>query len=125
MPFPFWIRNLGGRGEYLALRYYRRKGYFLIGHNIILGHRELDLVMSNGREILILEVKSRRPNREPQRISDLVTKRQRNRILEAGSMLLRKKGWSKVPSRYLVVYFIFKPNMKKYTMQTADLVPGN
>ncbi len=47
------------RGERVALRHYRLRGYRLLGANARVGRYELDLVLRRGRRILIVEVKEK------------------------------------------------------------------
>ena len=47
------------RGERLALRHYRRRGYRLLAANTRVGRYELDLVLRRGRRILVVEVKEK------------------------------------------------------------------
>ena len=47
------------RGERLALRHYRRRGYRLLASNVRAGRYELDLVLRRGRRILVVEVKEK------------------------------------------------------------------
>ncbi len=59
MPYPFWIRNVGKKGEYIARRYYHRRGYHLVAKNVRMGHGELDLIMAHHKQLLFVEVKAR------------------------------------------------------------------
>ena len=47
------------RGERLALRHYRLRGYRLLAANERVGRYELDLVLRRGRRILVVEVKEK------------------------------------------------------------------
>ena len=47
------------RGERVALRHYRLRGYRLVGANIRVGRNELDLVLRRGRRLLVVEVKEK------------------------------------------------------------------
>ena len=47
------------RGERLALRHYRLRGYRLLASNARVGRYELDLVLRRGRRILVVEVKEK------------------------------------------------------------------
>jgi len=48
------------RGERVALRHYRLRGYRLLDANARVGRYELDLVLRRGRRILVVEVKEKR-----------------------------------------------------------------
>jgi putative endonuclease len=47
------------RGERVALRHYRLRGYRLLAANPRVGRFELDLVLRRGRRILVVEVKEK------------------------------------------------------------------
>ncbi len=47
------------RGERVALRHYRLRGYRLVGANVRVGRNELDLVLRRGRRLLVVEVKEK------------------------------------------------------------------
>jgi putative endonuclease len=47
------------RGERVALRHYRLRGYRLLDANARVGRYELDLVLRRGRHVLVVEVKEK------------------------------------------------------------------
>ena len=47
------------RGERIALRHYRLRGYRLLAANARVGRYELDLVLRRGGRVLIVEVKEK------------------------------------------------------------------
>jgi putative endonuclease len=47
------------RGERVALRHYRIRGYRLLAANARVGRYELDLVLRRGRRVLVVEVKEK------------------------------------------------------------------
>jgi putative endonuclease len=47
------------RGERLALRHYRLRGYRLLAANARVGRYELDLVLQRGRRLVVVEVKEK------------------------------------------------------------------
>ena len=58
-PYPFWIKDLGKCGEFLARRWYRRRGYHVVDKNWRKGKGEIDLIVANGRRLVFVEVKAR------------------------------------------------------------------
>lgn len=51
---------IGKKGERLALRYLRKKGYRLLEKNYRKGHHEIDLIMEDRDEVVVfVEVKAR------------------------------------------------------------------
>lgn len=55
--------QLGHWGESVAVRYLRRKGFVLLQRNVYTRFGEIDLVMLDGKELVFVEVKTRRSNR--------------------------------------------------------------
>ena len=47
------------RGERVALRHYRLRGYRLLASNVRIGRYELDLVLRRGGRLLVVEVKEK------------------------------------------------------------------
>ena len=102
MPFPFWIAKLGARGEYLARRYFHRRGYHCVASNWRHGRGELDLIMANYRQMLFIEVKTR-AYREDRRIGDVLRHEQRVRLERLALAWLRQWPEHQVPWRFLLV----------------------
>ena len=90
MPYPFWIDDLGRRGEYLARRAWHRRGYHLLARNWRHGRGELDVVMANPERVVFLEVKTRtQTGSEPIRIGDTLGLEQERRLLGLAETWLR------------------------------------
>jgi putative endonuclease len=47
------------RGERIAARHYRLRGYRIVGANVRAGGHELDLIVRRGRRLVFVEVKER------------------------------------------------------------------
>ena len=47
------------RGERLAARHYRLRGYRILGANVVTGGHELDLIARRGARLVFVEVKER------------------------------------------------------------------
>lgn len=52
-------KNLGSEGEDLALKYLMKKGYTLVKRNLRLKCGEIDLLMEDGDDLVICEVKTK------------------------------------------------------------------
>lgn len=53
-------RSFSERGEDLAARHLRKRGYRLIGRNVRLGRYEIDIIARDGDTVAFVEVKTRR-----------------------------------------------------------------
>ena len=107
MPFPFWLKGLGPRGEYLARRYYHRRGYHCLARNWRHGRWELDLVMANYRRLLFVEVKTRR-YRPGRRIGDVLRHRQKRRLLKLAKIYLDRWKAGEIPWAFCLVLVTFR-----------------
>ncbi len=76
-------QSLGYRGESYAAEYLSRKGYEILERNFTVKEGEIDIIAKKEKEIIFVEVKSRKtltPDYLPQ---EAVTKRKQNRIIAA------------------------------------------
>lgn len=120
MPFPFWIRNTGKRGEYLARRQLHRRGFHLLAHNYRKGRTEIDLIMADGRELLFVEVKTRQE--QNLREDDvLVRKQQQQRIRQSGYAYLNNWGEMEIPHRFITLLVAYQPGWKSWRLHEQPL----
>ena len=73
-------KQLGNRGEKEAEKYLMAKGYKILARNYRFGRGELDLVCHQGRELVIVEVKSVRGHVYENGIERLTRRQQRTLI---------------------------------------------
>lgn len=122
MPYPWWIRKLGKKGEYLARRNFHRRGYHLVARNWRSGRGEIDLIMANSKKLIFLEVKTR--TQMPERgISDVLTWNQERRLLALADAYVNSL---KVPSLawdLILVLIVLDRNQIK-TFHTATIRRG-
>lgn len=52
-------RRIGRRGEALACRLLRAKGYVILGRNLRMNHGEIDILARDGMDLVLVEVKTR------------------------------------------------------------------
>lgn len=100
-------RDLGGAGERAAAGLLKRAGYRVLGRNVRLRVGEADLVClaPDGRTIVVVEVKTRRPGAGASGIPPeaSVHHRKRRKLLAVTRSLVRAKGWRDRPVRIDVV----------------------
>ncbi|MCC6659438.1 MAG: YraN family protein [Phycisphaerales bacterium] len=98
---------LGREGEREAERLLRRQGYRVLARNAVCPAGEADLVCEDpdGRTIVIVEVKTRRPGRgrSSLRPEASVHSRKRRKLLAIARYLARANGWEGRPLRIDVV----------------------
>ena len=118
LPFPFWIGDLGDRGEYLARRHFHRRGYHLVSRNWRDGHGEIDAIMANHRRLIFLEVKTR--SHQPDlRIGDTLGFKQKERLKKLAKKFLAAQPET-FPWEFLLVLVTVKKS-RRFSIQTARL----
>jgi putative endonuclease len=78
-------RKRGADAERRARRYYRLRGYRILGENVWAGGNELDLVVRRGKRLVFCEVKAKLGERfgEPAEMVDAEKQRRLRRAAEA------------------------------------------
>ena len=71
--------DFGKQGEEIAVKYLMDKGYEILERNWRNRHQEIDIIAKDGKELVIVEVKTRKSNNygEP----DLAVTKQKQRLL--------------------------------------------
>lgn len=71
--------DFGKQGEEIAVKYLTDKGYEILERNWRNRHKEVDIIAKDGRELVFVEVKTRKSNNygEP----DLAVNKQKQRLL--------------------------------------------
>ena len=84
-------RRLGAEGEAEAARHLEAAGYRVLARNVRAGGVELDLVVSKGRTIAFVEVKTRR-SRSAGAPEEAVDARKRARLVRGAAAWMREHG---------------------------------
>ena len=82
-------REIGKAGEDAAAGYLQRKGYEILERNWRSGHLELDIIARHGRNLVVVEVKTRRAdlNQLPQ---DTISATKMRRVVQAANSYARQ-----------------------------------
>ena len=101
--------KLGPQGERIAARYLRRRGFRVLGRNLVTPFGEADLLCTSpDGHIVVVEVKSRRAgNRGGPPPEASVTRGKRQRLERVLAHLVRANGWQQRPRRIDVVAVTF------------------
>ena len=94
--------TLGQRGEALAERHLRRKGYKIVARGSRAALGELDLVAVDGRTVVFVEVKTRR-SQDAGHPADAVDDEKQRRLTRLAVSYLRRHGLLEYPARFDVV----------------------
>lgn len=113
---------LGKQGEELVCRYFENMGYEIVGMNVRLGPKEVDLIARDGSETVFVEVKTRRSNffGEPE---TAVTFKKLRLLEQAVALYVRKNPQTK-KVRLDVVAILWPSNKAKPTLNHFKNVEG-
>ena len=109
--------DIGKRGEKIAARYLKKKGYRILGRNLHFGKNELDLVAKNKECLTFVEVKTRTYERaedaEQYRPSLAVDREKRLRTAQATKAYLRAHPTRLCPRLDVIEVYLDRQNRNK------------
>ena len=110
-------QNVGKRGEKIAARYLKKKGYRVVGRNLHFGKNELDLVVKSKEILAFVEVKTRSyehaEDAEQYRPALAVDHEKRVRTAEAAKAYLRAHPTRLCPRLDVVEVCLDRANRNK------------
>jgi putative endonuclease len=95
-------RSLGARGERAAARYLRQAGYQIVARHHQDRQGEIDLIVSDGRAVIFVEVKTRR-QAGTDHPAESVDARKQLRVSRAALAFLQQHRLHEVPVRFDIV----------------------
>ncbi len=117
-----WLRrDLGRRGEALAAKHLRRRGYRILAKNVDLGRYEIDLVAlaPSGDEIVFVEVRTR-ASAGPVPPEETVTAVKQRHIARAAESFLQVLGHPECYARFDVIGVVAPPGGKPTLTHLED-----
>jgi len=95
--------SIGVRGERLAARYLKKKGYRLVERNMRVGKDEADLVMiaPEDKAVVVVEVKTRRGSERAPELA--VDRNKQHRLTRLAANLKKRAEFQDIPLRFDVV----------------------
>ena len=113
----FSRQDVGKRGEKIAARYLKKKGYRVVGKNLHFGKNELDLVVKNKDFLAFVEVKTRsyeqKEDAEQHRPALAVDQEKRVRTVQAAKAYLRAHPTSLCPRLDVIEVYLDRQNRNK------------
>jgi len=99
-------RELGNKGEQIAVNYLEKKGYRILETNWYYNHKEIDIIAKFGEELIIVEVKTRTTNYfgEPY---EFVDEKKQKFLIEAANGYLNEKNLD-LPVRFDIISVLIK-----------------
>ena len=111
-------RKLGNKGERLAKKHLKKKGYKLLKNNYTATVGEIDLIMQDDQTVVFIEVKTRRDESFATAISAINYGKQK-RISKTAKWFIQKNALQNRPCRFDAVIVIIseknKPEITHYT----------
>lgn len=115
------FKTLGNKGEELASDFLIEKGYKIIDRNFRSANGEIDIIAIDKKEIVFVEVKTRRNMLYGEAI-EAITPIKKKHILNTAKFYLYKNNLRKVPIRFdIVEVYIYKENQSINHIKNVNL----
>ena len=108
-PRTWWRRWWGDRAERLAWRWARKKGWKLVARNASCPLGEIDLVVLDGRTLVVVEVRSRQSG-HPDDAARSVNLEKQRRVSRMALWFRKRHGLQALDLRFDVVAIIWPAN---------------
>ena len=97
--------DFGKQGEEIAVNYVIEKGYEILERNWRNRHKEIDIIAKDGKELVIVEVKTRKSNNygEP----DLAVNKQKQRLLISAANAYIFRNNMDINTRFDIISIVF------------------
>lgn len=112
-------KELGARGEELAVRYLEDLGYTIVERNYRIRLGEIDIIAEQGYELVFIEVKSRSGTIFGSPFESVTVQKQRQ-LSKVALEYISKRGCHHLPARFDVVGVMFDKE-NSTTSQKADI----
>jgi len=109
---------LGERGENVAARFLRNKGYKIIIRNFRCELGEIDIIARDGKTLVFVEVKTRAYD-DPQPEDQVNTEKQ-HQVTKAAKLYLSRYGIPQPPARFDVVGIVWPNGRDPIIRHTPD-----
>lgn len=98
--------DFGKLGEEIAVKYLEDKGYEILERNWRNRHKEIDIIAKDGKELVIVEVKTRKSSNygEP----DLAVNKQKQRLLIYAANAYIFRNNLDINTRFDIISIVFK-----------------
>ena len=98
--------DFGKQGEEIAANFLQEKGYEILERNWRNRHKEIDIIAMDGKELVIVEVKTRKNNNYGEPDIAVTRHKQRMLIYAANAYLFRNN--MDVDTRFDIISIVFK-----------------
>ncbi len=109
---------IGAQGEQYACRFLEDNGYEVLERNWRQARHELDIIARKGRELIIVEVKTRSSDQHGQP-EDAVKKGKRGKLIQGANAYIMTTG-CELAVRFDIISVIIHPTSKPYIHHITD-----
>jgi putative endonuclease len=95
-------KELGAKGEEIALRYLKSRGYRILERNYRIKFGEIDIIAEQGDNLVFIEVKTRSDNHFGSPFESVTTQKQKQ-LSKVALEYISKQDWHNRPARFDVV----------------------
>ena len=114
--------DFGAKAEVFAAEFLVSKGYCILHRNWRYGHKELDIVCTDGKMLVVVEVKARRQESFPNP-EDILSRKQEQFIMEASEHYVFKYGIT-LPVRFDLMAVIQSGSLMDLEHLEDAIIPG-
>ena len=108
--------SLGERGERAAARFLRRAGYKIVARHYRSRVGELDLIATDGRMLIFVEVKTRR-SAEYDHPAEAVDRRKQRRMTRTAEVYVKRHRLSGIAARFDIVAVTWPDSARRPTIE--------
>ncbi|MFC1845048.1 YraN family protein [Thermodesulfobacteriota bacterium] len=113
--------ELGAKGEDLAIRYLKKRGYRIIERNYRVKLGEIDIIAEHGDDLVFIEVKTRSDTSFGSPFES-ITKQKQKKLSKVALEYIGKKKCHQSPARFDVVGIQFQKGSKSFRDATIELL---
>ena len=105
-------KQLGAKGEEIAVRYLKSRGYRIVERNYRIRLGEIDIIAEQGNDLVFIEIKTRSDTLFGSPFESITAQKQKQ-LSKVALEYISKQGCHNRPSRFDVVGIEFRDGSKK------------
>jgi len=117
----FGRKKLGAKGEEIAVRYLKSRGYRIVERNYRIRLGEIDIIAEQGDDLVFIEVKTRSDGIFGSPFESITTQKQKQ-LSKVALEYISKQGCHNHPARFDVVGIQFHDGSKKKQDAVIELL---
>jgi len=114
-------KELGAKGEEIAVRYLKRRGYRIIERNYRIRLGEIDIIAEQGDDLVFIEVKTRSGTHYGSPFESITVQKQMQ-LSKVALEYINKQGCNKRPARFDVVGIEFQVGGNTFQETVIELL---